>query len=200
MAVPALDDRLTVLLIDQTKAHAMSSVLLLARHADPVLGDLAATEVAQRYYHSGLFSCAAALIADAADDPIAWLIEAYSLLRLAFMAKPTEQQSEQWTARLAELRTRVDHLQQVCSALSDTHVLDAEVAALIGADPPDDGYRRALDHGLPLCAFGFERLSAQVRARKIAHPQGELLANVTARPKLPGSPWTAWLERVSREG
>jgi hypothetical protein len=190
VALPVLDGWRTVLLIDEIddSARQMRAAVALVNGAASV-ELLERLEVAQRYLHAGLFRAAIAMSEEGADQPMSALVQAYALLRLTQMPAGTSGSTRQdYADRLFEA---VHRLRATASTLSDTKLLEAEVALI-----RDDGSARArceeaLDRGVPLFAFGTLRLLTFVTRFEIEHSRRRLLERI-ASSRLQGWPWTAW--------
>src|SRR5262249_15772209 len=149
-------------------------------------------EAAERYYQNGLFDSAVAMLAGESENPMAALLEAYSLVHLAFLTRGRSSRSRAATdAALNGLNDRVRKLEERFPALSDAKVLVADVADVTGGGAPAAACRAALDLGLPLIGFGALRLAGHVAAFDVRHPRRALLEMVVSR-RIRGWPWTAW--------
>jgi hypothetical protein len=147
---------------------------------------------AQRYYQSGLFEAAIELAREDLDNPIGALIDAYSWLRVTFMARGGARLPQPVSFYETELHLRANRLSALCPDLSDAALLQSELALISqNTDAAIGGIRAALDMGLPLLAFGTQRLTAHLRVLQIDHPLRAILEQSVSR-KIPGWILTAW--------
>jgi Caspase domain len=150
---------------------------------------------AQQYYGAGLFDAAIDCAKEDIDNPIGALLEAYSLLRVTFMAHAGARLPSSPAVYAATLRRRVERLLDIYPESSDVAVLRAELALM--SDDMELAtvvIRGALDLGLPLLAFATQRLAAHVRSLDVEHQaRGRLDAILSRDHRVSGWILTAWV-------
>lgn len=206
--VPALAGRVTNVILHRDAGADISASYFFPRKTGGHDGEIALQrrlQLAQRFYRAGHLSETITLlqpapgdkdraILESHEDPIAGLLEAYSLLQLAHTSLSRKQREGQ--RHLAALTKALGSLETNFSTLSDVSVLQADAVALAGGTAAK--VRKlcadALDKGLPLFAFGAQRLlSLSGPAPKRKHPHRKLL-EAAVRGKVAGLAVTAWVD------